>query len=178
MVPFLAMPMLGSRLKFRHLVSAFTAMAGIFLITRPGFSRLNTGDLLTLFCALAFAFQTVMVQKVGNRGNSLHLTLYQILFIAIFSIPIAGLVEGFRGIASLKVWALAGTVGLTSTGLAFWLQAHFQPLTSAQTAAVIYSLEPVFAALFANLILNEDLPQPLGAGLIIAGMILAEWKRR
>ncbi|NQS99363.1 MAG: DMT family transporter [candidate division Zixibacteria bacterium] len=177
MVPFLAVPILHSQLKFRHLIAAFAALAGIFMLTRPDLDRINTGDVLTLGCAFAFALQTVVLQKIGKRELSLRLAFYQIVFIAALSLPVGIIAEGFRGVGSAKVWGLAALTASLSTALAFWIQARFQPMTKAQSAAVIYSMEPVFAAIFANILLGELMPNALGAGLIIMGMIAAEWRR-
>ena len=177
MVPFLAVPILKQKLTRRHLIAAFSAMLGIFFLTRPDASEINPGDILTLICAAAFAFQTVVIQKVGRDDYSLALTLYQVAFVMIASAPVGLVSEGFRGITSPNVWMLAGIVGVTSTGLGFWLQTHFQPRTSAQSAAVIFTMEPVFASMFAAIILSEGLPNPIGAAFILAGMVVAEWRR-
>lgn len=177
MVPFLAVLILRSPLKFRHLLAALLALAGIFLLTRPDITDLNPGDLLTLFCALSFAIHVVVLQRVSRKGFSLPLAFYQVALVAAVSVPFAGALEGFYGALSLKVWGLAALVAATSTAFAFWLQAHFQPLTRPQSAAVIYTMEPVFAALFAYLFIGESLPNPAGAALILAGMVVAEWRR-
>ena len=177
MVPFFAVPVLKQKLAGKHLIAAFFAFAGIFFLTRPDVGDINPGDILTLICAVAFALQTVVIQKVGRDDHSLALSFYQVLFVMIASAPVGIAAEGFRGINSPTVWLLAGIVGVTSTGLGFWLQTHFQPRTSAQAAAVIFSMEPVFASIFAAIILSEGLPNPVGAGLILAGMVIAEWRR-
>lgn len=177
MVPFLAVPLLRSPLTLRHLIAALSALTGIFFLTRPDLVDINPGDILTLICAVAFAFQLVILQRVGRKDLSLALALYQIAFVMVVSAPVGFFLEGFRGLGSIQVWLIAAVVGITSTGLGFWLQAHFQPMTRAQTAAVIYTMEPVFAAIFANFILSEGLPDPLGAALILAGMLIAEWGR-
>ncbi len=175
MVPFLAAPVLRSRLRVRHLLGALLAMGGIFFLTRPDLSEMNLGDLLTLGCALTFAVHVVVLQRVSRKGFGLPLAFYQVVFVAAAGLPLAGAVEGFQGVGSLKVWGLAGFVAVTATALGFWLQAHFQPKTSPQAAAVIYTMEPVFAALFAHLLIAESWPNPIGALLIVAGMAAAEW---
>jgi len=177
MVPFFAIPVLKQKLAGKHLIAAAAAFAGIFFMTRPDLGEINSGDLLTLICAVAFALQTVVIQKVGRDDHSLALSFYQVLFVMAASAPVGLLGEGFRGINSSAVWMLAGIVGVTSTGLGFWLQTHFQPKTSAQAAAVIFTMEPVFASVFAAIILSEGRPNPIGAGLILAGMVIAEWRR-
>ena len=66
-------------------------------------------------------------------------------------------------------------VGLHKTGTT-WLQLRFQPKVEPTRAALIYTTEPVFAALFSWLLFAERLPATgwLGGGLIVLGMVLAE----
>ena len=177
MVPLLALPILKSKLKIRHLAAAFTALGGIFMLIRPDIDTLNLGDVLTFGCAFTFALQVVVLQKVGRDDLSFRLAFYQVIAVGILSLPCGIVFEGFRGVGSLKVLGLAGLLALISTAAAFWIQARFQPRTKPQTAAVIYCMEPVFATIFARIILGEAMPDIAGAALIIVGMVMAEWRR-
>jgi len=178
MVPVLAALFLKSGLQLRHLAAAGMAFAGVFLMTRPDRLSFNLGDLMTLGCAFCFAMQMIYVQKYGNRENSLGLAFYQIMAVGVLALPIAALVEGFKGADSPEEWGLAVWAAVVCTALAFWLQCRYQPETTAQAAAIVYSLEPVFAAVFAFILLGESVPSLWGAGLILAGMVVAEWKRK
>lgn len=178
MVPVLAVPFLKSKLRIRHIAAALSAMAGIFLLTRPDVTAINLGDLMTLGCAFSFAMQMIYVQKYSNRQNSIQIAFYQVIAVGIMALPLALFTEGFVGMGNLQVWGLALWAAIFCTAIAFWIQCRFQPDTSAQAAAIVYSMEPVFAALFAFLILGEKIQSLTGAVLIIAGMIIAEWRKK
>jgi drug/metabolite transporter (DMT)-like permease len=175
MVPFLAKPILGSPLKSRQLLAALMSLTGVYFLNPNKIDNINPGDILTLFCALAFALHLVYLQKFSRIEISLPLTLFQIVMVAMLALPLGIFAEGLRGIDSWKVWGLAVYLALFCTALAYWIQTRFQPQTQPHTAAVIYMLEPVFAAFFAYLILSEAPPNLLGAGLILVSMMIAEW---
>jgi drug/metabolite transporter (DMT)-like permease len=174
--PFIAIPLIQSPVKARHLIAVAIVMIGIFLLTRPDLSDINLGDELTVLCAIVWALHTVLIGKYSSKERSKILAFYQLTLLSVMCLPLSFMLEGMRGIADVRVWGLAGIVAVTATALAFYLQARFQPKTSPQSAAVIYSLEPVFAALFANLLSGESPPNLIGAGLIIIGMVVAEYK--
>ncbi|MNC68487.1 EamA-like transporter family protein [compost metagenome] len=64
-----------------------------------------------------------------------------------------------------------------ATAFAFWVQTRFQQRTTPARATFIYNLEPVFAAVFATLILNESLSPTvfLGGAIIVLGIALSEY---
>ena len=177
MVPFLAVPFLKVKLEMRHVLAALAAFGGIFMLTRPDVTRINIGDIMTLGCAFSFAMQMIYVQKYSNKNNSIVIAFYQVMAVGILALPLAIFWEGFQGMQYPHVWGTVLWVAFFCTAIAFWLQCRFQPSTKAQTAAVIYSMEPVFAALFAYIILGEKVHSLAGAVLIIAGMLIAEWRR-
>ena len=177
MVPFLAVPFLKTKLEIRHILAALAAFGGIFMLTRPDITHINIGDIMTLGCAFSFAMQMIYVQKYSNKKNSIVIAFYQVMAVGILALPLGIFMEGFQGMQYPKVWGLALWGAFFCTAIAFWLQCRYQPATKAQTAAVIYSMEPVFAALFAYIVLGEKVYSLAGAVLIIAGMIIAEWRR-
>jgi len=177
-VPILAVPFLKSRLQAKHLGAAALAFAGVFLLTRPDRLTFNWGDVMTLGCAFCFAMQMIYVQKYGNAENSLGLAFYQIVAVGVLALPLAAGVEGFKGIDSPEVLGIVIWAAVVCTAIAFWLQCRYQPDTTAQAAAIVYSLEPVFAAVYAFILLGERVPSLWGAGLILGGMAAAEWKAK
>ena len=177
MVPFLAVPFLKAKLELRHILAAFAAFGGIFMLTRPDITHINLGDIMTLGCAFSFAMQMIYVQKYSTRENSLVIAFYQVAAVGVLALPFAIFLEGFQGMHHPQVWGMALWVAFFCTAIAFWLQCRYQPDTTAQTAAVIYSLEPVFAALCAYVVLGEKIYSLAGGILILAGMIIAEWRR-
>ncbi len=175
MVPFLAAIFLKSTIRLRHILAALLSMTGIFLLTRPDTFDINIGDLMTLGCAFSFAMQMIFVHKYSNRENSVILAFFQVFAVGILAVPLALILEGFRGILIPQIWLLALWNAIFCTAVAFWIQCRFQPITKAQSAAVIYSMEPVFAAVSAFILLGEKQLNLPGAMAIMVAMIIAEW---
>lgn len=182
LVPIMALFVLGDRPRLLTLVGVFVAAAGLYLLTAAGAEAINIGDLLTLVCAVMFALHIVYTGKYSRQHETLHLILVQLLTVTIFSLGSALLFEDWSRLLDVKVVGnpdvlFAGFfAAILGTGLAILLQTLAQVHLSSTRVALIYSLEPVFAALTAFLVLNEQLPAAagLGAGMILAGILLAE----
>ena len=163
------------------------ARLGVGLVTvglalmylEPSELAVRRGDLLVLACALAFAAHVMAVAHLGRRQPSLAFSFWQALTVALLSLPGAAR-EGWRGDGADA--ALAGTLLLTGvlvSGVMLAVQAWGQRHTSATHAAVIFALEPVFAAL-AGLALAGEVPGPkslFGGAVIVAGTLAAELDR-
>lgn len=99
------------------------------------------------------------------------------LFITLFlSLPGALLFEPqIQKVTPNLVGAIV-TTAVFATTLTFYLQTRFQKDTSSTRAGIIYTLEPVFAVLFAYLIHGEKLSRQdwIGGGLMLAAVLIAE----
>jgi len=137
---------------------------------------LNIGDLLTLASAVSFALQVVYVSKYTRRLDSITLTSAEIATVAVLSSPAALL----SGIPRMSLWELAALayLALAATLLALLLQVEGQKSVDSTTAAIVFSMEPVFAAFFSRLLLGEVLTRGvlIGGMLISAGMVLSSHK--
>jgi len=186
MIPGLAAP--GSR---KPGVAAFggtvLAFAGIiFLTTPPGsagtiFSGLHRGEWLTLACSLAYGFHLLAIDRTAAHSPARRLGTLQISFAALtmlVTLTLGGPPHiRFTGPVLL---ALAVTAVL-ATAVAFTVQSWAQQHLPATHTALIFTFEPIFAWLFSLLFLGEHLSHRsmLGAGLILAGILLAElWPTR
>ncbi len=155
------------------------ATAGIFLLTHPSDMTFNKGDFYTLLCAVCFAFQIIFVEILVRQGEEIILAFLMLLVTAMLA---SGSVFVFRAyqisMTTKMVFSLL-CVSVLSTSLGFWMQIHWQSKTSATAAAVIYTMEPVFALVFAVLLLGETISGTglLGGGLIICGMLVAELRK-
>jgi drug/metabolite transporter (DMT)-like permease len=180
-VPFLARFAMGRRVRAASWAGVALAVAGLLVLTRP-FGEAATpgvrlGDLLTFGCALAFAFQIIFTAEWSPRhalapfvGTQVAVTLVG----ALLSIAI----EGAR-LAPASPVRFAGVVaftGILMTAGAFFVMNWGQRHTTAVRAALIFSLEPVTAALFSAWYWKEPLgPYELaGGGLIVLGVVLGE----
>lgn len=175
-VPFMMLGIERIRPRLSSAVAVLLALVGLYLLTEPKASGLNFGDLLTLGCAFAFALHIVIAEIATPRHHPLALTFWQVITAAALS----GLALAFmeRPHFTPTPWTLIalGVAGLFATALAFGVQMWAQRETSATHAAVIFSAEPIYAALFACL-LQGTLMGPtalLGGGMILAGILLVQ----
>jgi len=134
------------------------------------------GDLLTLACAVVFAGHILAVAHYSRRHAALPLGAIQIAVVAVLSAALASTTERPLAAPPVAVFWAAVFLGLTATAMNFTLQIALQRHTSATHAALIYSLEPVFAALFSRLWTGEALTGAVlvGGSVMLAGVILAE----
>jgi drug/metabolite transporter (DMT)-like permease len=160
------------------------AAIGFFLLTFPaGGGPMNRGDLLVFGCAIVFAFYIVEMALRTPRHDALALTAIQLAVVA----AAAGILGGLGRLADWPLESRAvvwegtflrgvlylGTVGTVGTFLSqTWAQRHM----SATHAAIIFALEPVWAALFAAWFLGERLGVRgyWGGALVLAGIVVSE----
>lgn len=161
------------------MLGVLLATIGIYALTSPRGDAFNVGDLLTLACAFSFSFQIVFVEMFGKKCDTISLAIVMLTMTAVFS-SVGALFLEKPEIAwtGRMIWPLLITATL-STALGFYYQLYWQPKTSATAAAVIYTMEPVFAAIFAMTFLGDRLTVLgwVGACLIIGGTILTELRK-
>jgi len=164
---------------------AMAALLGMYLLAVPreGIAGLNVGDPLVFLCAVVWAFHIILVGQYSARHSVAALSLVQVAATAVLSIlavPLVGVTgwEPFRLTWSGQlVWAV-GITAVGATAAAFTLQVWAQKYASPTHTAILFSLEPVFAAITSYIVLHERLGGRalLGCGLILAGIVLAELK--
>jgi drug/metabolite transporter (DMT)-like permease len=161
------------------------ALAGLYLLTVPSsagsglnLASMNHGDLLTLGAAVVFAFHIIVMGHAAQRHRWQQITVIQVAATAVlmmFTVPLA---EKVYVVWSPRViWGIAIT-GFLSLALAFSMQAWAQQFIPATHAALIFTLEPVFAWLTSFVFLGERLGvrAGLGAACILAGLLVSEEK--
>jgi drug/metabolite transporter (DMT)-like permease len=162
------------------LAGVAAAFFGLYLLTVPGggggLGGINLGDLLTLGCAVSFAFQIIVLGRATQKHAFAPLVVVEIATCAVVMLVSAPLLEPVRIVWSATVlWALAIT-SLVSTCTGFVVQGWAQQFTPPTHTALIFSLEPVFAWGTSYLLLGERLGwrAAAGAGLILAGVLISE----
>ena len=178
----------GDRLKGSHALGALIALAGLsLLVYQPGlgFGGWNRGDTETLLNAILVGVHIVATSRFSRRSSGWVLAFVQVGFTAaVMTAAAAFRPGGLRGagpaLHHAGVWAGLIYLGLLATTVALWVQSTMQAKVTATEAAILFSLEPVFAALLAvsGLVpgIREHLgpAQALGAGLIVAATLVAE----
>jgi drug/metabolite transporter (DMT)-like permease len=179
-VPFLAL-MFGGRLAWHVVIAALTACGGIGLMSWEGGGNLN-GDAATIACALAYALYVIVLSQHATRHEARHLAATQIAVMAILATLWMLLQSsGSDMLATLParltphLTTLLYLGAIATAGMLF-LQALGQSAIGADKAAIIYAMEPVFAALFGWLWLDEALGWRgvAGGAVVIGALILSE----
>ncbi len=166
-------------------VGVLAAVAGLYLLAVPGgeFERLNRGDVLTLIAATLYAFHIILVGHYTHRHPLGALSFLQVAATALFALAVAAVCaatrwEPVRFAASWQLYAAVGVTAVFATAVAFTIQLWAQKYTTPSHAAILFTLEPVFAAATSFLLIGERLGARalVGAALVVLGIFLAEWK--
>jgi drug/metabolite transporter (DMT)-like permease len=175
--PILTILFLRQKPHFIVWPASLISTAGIYLLSGGDFSKLQTGDLLTILCALFWAIQVILVGIFG-RTTARPFTLSAVQFgvCALLGFIGALILEPFdlnavRAAAKEILYA-----GIFSSGVAFTLQAVAQRYTTGPQAAIFLSSEALFAGLFGALFLGERISAVgyMGCALMFMAMILVE----
>jgi drug/metabolite transporter (DMT)-like permease len=167
------------------LSSSGNSFYDIFIELGNGF---GIGEYLTLGCALTYALYVVYLDVHSNQYDFWTLLSLQIMIIAILGFLSAFFFAGINveqiyiNFSSDLLIAFLYT-SLLATVLTIALQTKMQKGVTPTKAGIIYSFEPIFAALFAFFLINEKISNfgYIGSALIFSGLIVSElydyWKR-
>lgn len=158
----------GQKSNLKMWICAFTAIIGFYLLCiKEGF-RLSKGDLYVLICAVFYSVHIIVIDHFNSKGAEpvkmscvQFFTAGSIMMICMFI---------FESPALSAVWAAKYTIlyaGVMSCGVAYTLQIIGQKYTESTAAALIMSLESVFAALAGWIILSEHMSMKEFAGCIL-----------
>ena len=167
----------GHRTPWSTWVGAALAVAGLYLLTLTDDLTLAEGDGLVLIGALFWAGHVLVIGWLSGRHiEPVLLACLQFVVCAVLSLTVAVITEP---ITLVGLWGGAMPIlygGLLSVGVAYTLQVVAQRDAPPAHAAIILSLETVFAALGGWLLLNETLSGRgvLGCALMFAGMLLSQ----
>ena len=157
-------------------VGVVLAAVGMGLMTLDGGLTFAPGDLWVLACAVAFAGHILATGQFSPNHAVLPFTLVQLGTVAVLSTIAAPFFEGGALLLPPRAVPAVLYLGLAATAFVFGAQSWAQRHTTPTHTALIFSLEPVFAALFAMAFAGEALAtrEWIGGALILLGMLVAE----
>lgn len=174
-----------SRINAWAWTGAFASLAGLYLLTVPrqGITDLNRGDMLVLVCAVLYAIQIILIARYVSEHSMGVISFMQVAVTAVLSAGCVPLLQVTHWeplrfhLTYILIFAVVIT-GVFTTAVAYPLLVWAQRHTSATNTALILTTEPVFAAATSFLVLREHLGTRAltGAGLILAGILVAELK--
>ena len=183
LVPLFAFILMKQHLGKFAIAGVISATAGLYMLTLLQTASFGKGDFLVLLCAVSFAMHILMTEKYAKTVHAVPLTILQLATVSLLSFISSFLFEKpgqmYRMDVLLKdevLYALLIT-SILATAFAFLAQTYFQVYTSATRVAMIFALEPVFAAITSYFMAGERFTVSMvyGGLLILLGIILAEW---
>ena len=161
------------------LIGVLLAFVGMSVLSAPwsdGSQPTALGDALTLACAVVFAAQIVALGRIAPKYPVLPLLLLQLATIAVVAALAGPVVETQHFSGTPRLWLALLYLALFATLLAFGVQTWAQRILPPVRVALISSLEPVFAALWAGLLIGERLTmrELFGGALIVLGVVVGE----
>lgn len=174
-VPFLGL-FVGRKPGKNAVLSLIPAVVGLYLLSCTGMNGINKGDVLLLGCAVAFSVQILLIDRHCGNLDGIKLNCIQALVVTVLSVPCALLTEKIDLSLVASCWLPLGYAGILSMGVAYSLQIVGQKRVPPTAAALLMSLESVFAALFGWLLLHETMTKAelLGCGLVFAAVVLSQ----
>lgn len=176
MVPLFGL-FLGKKPPFILSISVAIAVVGMYFLCVAGSLSLNKGDILVFICAILYTFHIMVVDRFAPGLNGVELSSIQFFTAGIISLIVIPFnhetitMEAVRGCMIPLLYA-----GVMSSGVAFTFQILGQQRTSPVMASLLLSLESVFAAVMAWVILGQPMSpkEILGASLCFFAIILAQ----
>ena len=166
----------GQRARRAHIAGASVAAVGLWLLSGDLAGGLNKGDPLIIACAVLWALHVVLIARLAPKADPLRLAAVQFATVAVLS---GGLVLPLEhdqlGTITDGLLPMAYS-GVFVIGIAFTLQIIGQRSAPPTHAAVLLSMEAVFAAVFGLLLLGQGLNagELIGCGLMLAGAVLSQ----
>jgi drug/metabolite transporter (DMT)-like permease len=183
LVPLLLAIFWGKRLTAWVYGGAIAAAIGLYFLTVPaeGIAHLNRGDLLTFAGAAFYAIHIILVGEYTREHGAAALSILQVAACAVLAwggtagahisgLEPARLAFGWELVLGITVCAIF------ATAVAFSIQLWAQQYTTSSHAAIIFTLEPVFAVISSYLLIGERLGARaiLGAAFVLVGILVAE----
>ncbi len=157
-------------------IGAILAAAGLYLLTITAEFTIAFGDFLELAGAFFWASHVLIIGWLSPRIDPIKLAFFQYAACSFLSLIVAIITEviTLHGLFLATIPIAYG--GLISVGIAYTLQVVAQRYAHPAHAAIILSLEAVFAVLGGWLILGETLSERglLGCSLMLTGMLLSQ----
>ena len=155
---------------------ALLAITGLYLLSFKGTLNIEAGDSLVLAGAIFWAIHVIVIGRYSRLMPPMLLALIQFATCAVLSAIVAVTVETISAQAILQALIPILYSGFLSVGVAFTLQVFAQRKAHPAHAAIILSMETVFAAVGGWLILHETIATRglIGCALMLSGIIISQ----
>ncbi|MDR9755012.1 DMT family transporter [Pseudomonas sp. SZMC_28357] len=179
-VPLLGL-LIGHKTGLGTWLGALLAVVGMFLLSVGDNFQVSSGDWLQLIGAFVWGGHVVLVGVFAGRHDVIRLAFLQFVTCSVVSLVLALCFETWQWDAILAAGPAVIYGGVIAVGIGYTLQVIAQKDAIASHAAIIFSLEAVFAAIAGAWLLNESLTLRgyIGCGLMLCGMLAAQlWPKK
>ncbi len=172
-LPVLSYVYLSSRISRVDILASLIAFSGLILMSISSGTHGTTllGNLLTLICGIAYAFQIIYVSKHSSKLDSSAFTFYQLAFVTVFSALTIPISPGGIGTVNTDVVLAALFTALVGSVFGYYVSTVALIYVDASAAGIIFVGEPIFAALSSVVLAHEVLSRVVIAGAIL--MVIA-----
>lgn len=187
LIPFFAFMFMKKAIQPRIWVACILALSGLYIIAMSsGLSNFRIGDLMVFVGSLFYSAYVLYVGKVSTKKrdsesmmDARSFVVVQLLVCAVLSGILAVSTQGVGSVVmplSVEIWESLLFVGILSTAYMYCIQNIAQRYIEPEKIALTYLCEPIFATLFAYLLLNEEITSKtiLGGALILLAMFMSE----
>ncbi|MCK5153458.1 MAG: DMT family transporter [Spirochaetales bacterium] len=161
---------------WRRWTGAVLSITGLYFLSVKGNIHINIGDIFVLLSAFFWASHVIAISHFSPRVNALKLAFMQYVFCGVLSLISAFIFEDVQKSTILLAWLPILYGSIFSVGIAYTLQVYAQKKAHPAHAAIILSLEGVFAVIGGWLLLGENLGAKgiIGCALMLGGMFVSQ----
>ena len=177
MVPIILFVFYSKSIHWSIWPSVILCVAGVYLLSDFSNATVRLGDSLVILCAIFWSLHIIFIGKfIKIFDIPLFFGALQALVVALFSFLFGFIFENISFANILNESVSIIYAGVLSGGIAFTLQIYAQKNIAPSPAAIIFSLESVFAAIAAWIILNQylEIDNIIGCAFILAGVIFSQ----
>ncbi|AWP28046.1 DMT family transporter [Paenibacillus glucanolyticus] len=174
-VPLIHTFLFKKKIEKKLIASILLALTGIALLTIQLPFTFKIGDLFCIAAALCYALHINVVSSAAQKVDTLSLGILQLGFTGLYAFVMSLILETPVLPSTTHGWIAILVLSVVCSALGFILQTIAQKYTTATRTGLVFSLEPVFAAMFgfwfAHEIMNSV--QYFGAALVFLSVVIA-----
>lgn len=174
-VPLINIFVFKRKIELKLMISIMLAIIGIAFLTIQLPFKITVGDLLCMATALFYAIHIIIVGFAAQEVDTLNLGILQLGFAGLYGLLFSFIFETPSLPETANGWIAILVLSIFCSALGFIIQVVAQKYTSPARTGLIFSLEPVFAALFGYLFAHEimSINGYIGAFLVLFSVILS-----
>lgn len=164
--------------ELKTIVAILIVLSGLFLLTGADLSQFNSGAVMSLIAAVLYAIYIILSKHFVEQVDAMGLGIWQLGFASLYALIGTFALETPVLPHTGVVWVAVLGLALICSAYGWVMQTIVQAYVSAEFTSFMFSLEPIFTAVFALLFFGEWLSKVayLGTALIFIGVLLVSYQ--